>query len=96
MGGTLLFPIDDAFKAMVDQAVKANSPLKFVKDQGVYLLAFGAEVHQNKVCYALGFNPKVDDFDSWYDRAHRICGGDDFAGDMDMAIAAEAKRRARD
>jgi hypothetical protein len=82
MGGTLSFPIDDALKAVVDQAVKAKKPLLLVKDQGVYLMAFGKTPKQNKLVYANGLDPHKVDFDSWWDKAARICGGDDFGENL--------------
>lgn len=96
MAGTLTFPIDPAFKAMVDQAVKTKKPLLLVKDQGVYLMAGGKTPKDNKVVYAKGLNPSVDDFDDWYDKAHRVCGGDDFGENIptdffSRAIAGGAK-----
>jgi hypothetical protein len=96
MAGTLSFVIDTAFKEMVDQAVKAKKPLMLVKDQGVYLMAGGKTAKDNKVVYARGLDPNKDDFDTWYDKAHRICGGDDFGENIptdffSRAVAGGAK-----
>lgn len=90
MGGTLTFPIDDALKAMVKQAVDLKGQVLLVKDQGVYLMSFGKTPKTNKVVYAKGFNPTTDDFDDWYDEARRICGGDDFAERMKPDFIANA------
>ncbi|WP_444756762.1 DUF3085 domain-containing protein [Pseudomonas sp. A014] len=59
------------------------------KDHGVYLMS---EVGENKpdgggrkrVAYAIGCNPDVDDFDSWWNRARDEFGGDDFAEYFDI------------
>jgi hypothetical protein len=83
MPGTLTWPIDDAFRAMVELAEHRKEDILFVKDQGVYLMARG--LTDNAVCYAEGFNPEKDDFDDWYDKAHTICGGDDFAETIPLA-----------
>lgn len=88
MGGTLTFPIDDAFKAMVAQAGKGTVHL--VKDQGVYLMSFGKKPKDNKVCYAKGFDPNKVEFDDWYDKAHSVCGGDDFGESIDAKFFANA------
>lgn len=83
MSGTLTWPINDAFKAMVALAEHQNEDILFVKDQGVYLMARG--LTENAVVYAQGFNPETDDFDDWYDTARDICGGDDFAETIPLA-----------
>lgn len=83
MGGTLTWPVDENLRAVTSQAVATKKPVKFVKDQGVYLLAFGKKAPKdNKIAYAKGFDPEKVNFDDWYDKAHRICGGDDFAEDI--------------
>lgn len=80
MAGTLKFAITPDFKAMIEQAEKTKKPVCLVKDQGVYMMSFGRQAPKgNKVCYADGLDPNKADFDDWYDTAHRICGGDDFA-----------------
>lgn len=94
MGGTLKWAIDDAFKAMVAQAVKNGGDVLLVKDQGVYLMSHGPKVKKgakpnNLVCYAQGFDPEKVDFDTWYDKAHRICGGDDFGEGLPAADFAK-------
>lgn len=94
MAGQISWPIDAAFKAMVDKAVKAKQKILLVKDHGVYLMTNAKP--KNLVVYARGFNPEVDDFDSWYDRAHRVLGGDDFGEQLEpdffaKAVAAGAK-----
>lgn len=93
MSGMLKWAVNDAFRAMVDQAVKRKGRLCLVKDDGVYLMSFGKTAKENKVVYAEGLDPKADD---WYDRAHAICGGDDFgedfrASDFANALAKDAK-----
>jgi len=90
MAGTLSFPIDTAFKAMVAQAVEAKKPLMLVKDQGVYLMVRGRTGEDNKVVYARGLNPSNVEFDDWYDKAHRICGGDDFGENIPTDFFAKA------
>jgi hypothetical protein len=86
MGGTLTFPIDDAFKAMV----KGAKTLHLVKDQGVYLMKFGKTPKSNVVVYAKGFDPNKVDFDEWYNKAHSVCGGDDFGESIDAKFFANA------
>jgi len=86
MAGSLTWPIDEAFKAMTAQAVANKAPVKFVKDQGVYLMAFGKKPKENKIIYAKGFDPNKVAFDDWYDKAHSVCGGDDFAEDIPTAF----------
>lgn len=76
--GKIEFVVDEAFKAMIAQGCERKD-LYLVKDQGVYMMAGGEAAEDNKVCYARGFNPSVDDFDDWYDTSHDILGGDDFA-----------------
>jgi len=73
----------------------------FVHDDGVYLMSNGtpgdprdAEAEQQKrdggktwrrfVAYAQGCNPAIDD--DWYDTAHDLVGGDDFAETLPWAI----------
>jgi hypothetical protein len=87
MSGMLSWTIDDAFKAMVNQAVSQKAKICFVKDHGVYLMSFGKKLAtDNKVVYANGFDPNKEDFDTWYDKAHRTCGGDDFREELDTAF----------
>ena len=87
MGGTLSWSIDDAFKAMVDKAVKTKQPIYFVKDQGIYLMTDAKP--NNLVVYAKGFDPNKAKFDDWYDRAHRVCGGDDFGEKLGTEFLAK-------
>ncbi|MFG0359869.1 DUF3085 domain-containing protein [Pseudomonas sp. zbq_11] len=58
--------------------------LILVKDHGVYLMSEIGESKpdgggRKRVAYATGCNPNVDDFDTWWNRAHEEFGGDDFA-----------------
>lgn len=93
MSGTLNWNIDDDFMAMVALG-QSTGVVEFVKDQGVYLMS--GTYPDNKVCYANGMNPHVDDFDDWWDAARAICGGDDFvealeASHVAVAVARNAK-----
>jgi len=55
-----------------------------VKDHGVYFLAERGERRpedgrQKLVAYAIGCNPDIDAFDSWWELALAELGGDDFS-----------------
>lgn len=84
MAGTLTWAITPAFTALVDHAEKNSQHIMLVKDHGVYLASPGSSAKDTKVVYAKGFNPEVDEFDDWYDRAHDICGGDDFVEHLNL------------
>lgn len=51
-----------------------SKEVSLVADQGIYLINIG---HPKTVAYAKGLNPKVDQFDDWWERKHRIMGGGD-------------------
>ena len=67
--------------------------LFLVKDQGVYLMSAsekrlsGKNGKGNLVAYAREANPKFDDC---WDSAREICGGDDFAENIDLSPFEEA------
>jgi len=69
--GTLIFENIEALKTL-----NPKTPLRLVHDHGVYLFAVQDD-NKRAVCYAKGCDP--DKNRNWYDRAHRLVGGDDFA-----------------
>lgn len=94
--GKAVFKIDEDFKAMVAHAQKTKTGISLAKDQGLYLCTNGRMVKgkvANLVVYANGCNPNTDEFDEWYDKAHRIAGGDDFGEAIDVPFLAKAIMR---
>jgi len=109
MPGTLVFPIDDTLKRIVEHTRKHGKcrvayskeytekpSLFFVKDDGAYLMS-ASDVPLRKdpddkdsgnvVAYAEGLNPKTDG-DIW-EAQQFICGGDDFAENIDLKIVED-------
>lgn len=78
-----------ALHAVLVEAGINRCRVMLVKDHGVYLMS---EIGENKpngggrqhVVYAVGCDPNVDDFDSWWNRAQVELGGDDFAEYFDI------------
>ncbi|MGC9743045.1 DUF3085 domain-containing protein [Pseudomonas sp. P1B16] len=63
--------------------------LVLVKEHGVYLMSEIGESKpdgggRKRVAHATGWNPNVDDFDTWCNRACDEFGGDDFAEYFDI------------
>ena len=67
-------------KDNIDKA-KLRPALELVKDQGVYVMSNGLPAlpvgDGSNVAYAEEANPKKLAFDTWWDNARRIMGGDD-------------------
>lgn len=62
--------------------------LWLVKDDGVYLMsnaAFTPDQKRAVLAYAEECNPKTLDFDTWWDNASAIMGGDDCAESLPIA-----------
>jgi len=77
------------------KAYTEEPSLFLVKDSGVYLMSAsdealprGDEEKANLVAYAQGLNPKTDG-DIW-DEQQSVCGGDDFAENVDLGIFEKA------
>lgn len=75
-----------AVKAAIQNGIsKGKTPkLMLVKDSGVYLMTDAQRTeeevkNETGIVFAKGFNPSVDDFDKWYEKARSGLGGDDFA-----------------
>ncbi|MBV2205749.1 MAG: DUF3085 domain-containing protein [Pseudomonas sp.] len=69
-------------RPVLAEAVANRCRVILVKDHGVYFLAEHGERlpdgQQKLIAYALGCNPDVDAFDTWWERACSEFGGDDF------------------
>ena len=77
----------------------APAVLHLAKDSGIYLKSSGlpglkGDDGKNLICYAKGFNPRIND--NYYDDARHAVGGDDFVEDIDIetleGIFADAPR----
>lgn len=104
MAGTLTFKIDDTFKRIVEHTLNAKEwtaaygigkppekpSLYLVKDRGAYLMPATKDKLKADtgtgclVAYAKECPP-----DDW-DAGQRICGGSDFAENVDCAVFARA------
>jgi len=63
---------------------RTNKPgLWIVGDEGVYIMSNGERPENHPIAYAKGCNPKVDDFDDWWQMKGRTWGGDDGAELLD-------------
>jgi hypothetical protein len=72
-------------KRVVEHAIETKGNVMLVHDQGVYLISNGKPLdkideQKNYVVYAHGCNPETDA--DWYDTAHALVGGDDFAEEL--------------
>ena len=73
---------------------KVPPSLLFVKDQGAYLMSAGVPAlrvecsESSVVTYARGMHPQKDS--DWWDMASAICGGDDFAERLPVAMFESA------
>jgi Protein of unknown function (DUF3085) len=71
-----------ALRPVLVEAVTNQCQIVLVKDQGVYFLAERGERqpngHQKLIAYAVGCNPGVDPFETWWERGRIELGGDDF------------------
>lgn len=70
-------------RPVLAEALANRSKVILVKDHGVYFLAERGERRPEDGCqkllaYAVGCNPDVDPFDSWWELARSELGGDDF------------------
>lgn len=75
--------------AVLIEAAVIGCRVVLVKDRGVYLMSEIGESKpdgnsRKRVAYAIGCNPDVDDFDTWWNRARDEFGGDDFAEYFDL------------
>lgn len=80
----LVFKAADV-KQVVEHAITTEGQLLLAHDQGVYLMSNGQPLDKvddtkNFVVYAEGCNPEVSA--EWYDTAHSLVGGDDFAAEL--------------
>ncbi|MFN9525584.1 MAG: DUF3085 domain-containing protein [Pseudomonadaceae bacterium] len=70
-------------RPVLAEAVANRCRVILVKDHGVYCLAERGERRpdgrQKLVAYAVGCNPEIDAFDSWWELALAELGGDDFS-----------------
>lgn len=89
--GKAIFKPSAELAQIVGYAHTHHQPVLFVKDQGLYLMTRGlkADAKTAVVAYAEGCNPKTDDFDTWWDNARAIAGGDDFGEEIEAAALAE-------
>lgn len=67
---------------VLEEARRLNCHVAFVKDQGVYLLSENGESlasgTRKHLAYAIGCNPHLDPFDTWWNNARAELGGGDF------------------
>lgn len=75
--------------AVLAEAGINGCKVMLVKDHGVYLMAEISESKpdgsgRKRVAYAIGCNPEVDNFDTWWNRPKDEFGGDDFAEYFDI------------
>lgn len=80
----LVFKASDV-KRLVEHAFTTEGQLVLAHDQGVYLMSNGQPLDKiddtkNFVVYAEGCNPEVSA--EWYETAHGLVGGDDFAAEL--------------
>jgi len=73
--------------------VEANQ----TKDPVEFAARFGGEkeipfLKYRYVIYAKGFNPNEVAFEDWYDKLHKICGGDDFVELLDYNMIQIIKK----
>lgn len=68
---------------LIDAVLERQSPMLFVKDQGVYAMVGGEQAEDNVVKYARGFDPTAND--NWYEKAYDTLGGDDFGFEVASA-----------
>jgi len=70
-------------RPVLAEAQSNQCSLLLVKDQGVYFMSERGERRPDKrrklIAYAVGCNPDVDPFESWWDLGRDELGGDDFA-----------------
>ncbi|ATS25112.1 MULTISPECIES: DUF3085 domain-containing protein [Xanthomonas] len=79
--------IGDELRLVFAEAVANKCRVILVKDHGVYWLAEHGERRPNGrqklIAYAIGCNPDIDPFDSWWNLSRTELGGDDFAEHFD-------------
>jgi len=66
---------------VLQEALANRCDILFVKDDGVYIFSDKCErdgPNPRHIAYAVGCNPRTDDFESWWALAHSELGGDDF------------------
>ena len=75
-------------RPIIAEALTNRCRIILVKDHGVYFMAERGEHRpdgrQKLIAYAVGCNPDVDPFDTWWDRARIEFGGDDFGEFLDI------------
>lgn len=71
---TLKFDVKEVEKLLAK--LKPTDEVMLVGDEGVYLMSF-ADKAPRTIVYAKGCNPKVDDFDTWWNNKQELFGGDD-------------------
>jgi hypothetical protein len=74
--------VGSELRPILEEAVAKQCRVALVKDHGVYILSEVGESdsvgRRSRVAYAVGFNPTVDAFDTWWFGAKDELGGDDF------------------
>ncbi|EZQ20262.1 hypothetical protein CF98_07695 [Halopseudomonas bauzanensis] len=74
-------------RPIIAEALTNRCRIILVKDHGVYFMAERGEHRpdgrQKLIAYAVGCNPDVDPFDTWWDRGRLEFGGDDFGEFLD-------------
>lgn len=69
-------------RPILAEAIANQCHIILVKDHGVYFIPERGERLPNgsyrRIAYAIGLNPDVDPFDSWWEAARTEFGGDDF------------------
>ena len=81
----LIFKAEDLIP-VIEEARKNKSKICLGKDHGVYIFSRKCERNEEKqpirIAYAQGCNPKVDEFDDWWELSRAELGGDDFGMDF--------------
>lgn len=74
-------------RPVLEEAKANGCQIFLVKDDGVYITSAIGEKNDRgthkRLAYAMGCNPSVDDFDTWWATARRELGGDDFGEPFD-------------
>lgn len=88
----LKFPAAGLKKIMAD-----NEAIRLVGDDGVYFLpaydpkrAPNTPYDPDEIVYAEGCNPKVDEFDDWWEKKRATFGGDDGCEEIPVAVLLQA------
>lgn len=77
----LTFKAGKQLEDVIAAALRTNTKIGLVKDEGIYLVA--GSIGRIRVAYADRFDPKLD-CNVW-DRARELVGGDDFVERIDIS-----------